>query len=259
MSEQNENNKPIKASELVKKMSSKITEIGESGATLPAGYDPSRAVWEAYLSLQDVKDKNGNPALNVAKESSIARSLTQMILKGLSPGKNHCAFVCYGDELQLLEQYEGKIARASRESNLSNVTANLVYEGDEFDYEYDTESGELIINKHKSALSNISSDNIVACYCVLEFLDKRTHRELMTFEDIRQSWKQGSGKESPAHTKFPGEMAKKTVISRALKFYIDGLSDIQVLQSEEKAETGRDEIDPPEAPPGDNIANKAPF
>lgn len=273
MSEQEQSyptpDKANKSAGVLKKMDKKLGEIRESGVTFPSGYDPSRAIWEAYLTLQDVTDKSSNKALEVCKESSVAMSLTKMVLKGLNPSANHCGFVVYGDRLELVEQYEGTIARASREAGLVDVKANLVYEGDEFDYNIDPATGRLVIEKHKQSLGNVSPDNIIAVYAFLHFSGRPPHVELMTFEEVRRSWAQRQGgKESPAHTKFPGEMAKKTVISRALKHYVDGLSAAgEEAYKAISREAEREEVEnkpltaPPEAPETESgsFENDKPF
>lgn len=55
----------------------------------------------------------------------------------------------------------------------------------------------------------------------------------MTIQQIKQAWMQGAMKgQSGAHKNFTDQMAKKTVISRALKLYISSSDDEYLLENE---------------------------
>ena len=57
--------------------------------------------------------------------------------------------------------------------------------------------------------------------------------DIMTIEEIKQSWNQGATKgNSPAHKNFEGEMAKRTVTNRAIKMFVNSSDDSAVLDDE---------------------------
>lgn len=62
--------------------------------------------------------------------------------------------------------------------------------------------------------------------------------EVMNMKQIKQSWQQGYGyKEgSGTHSKFADQMAKKTVINRALKQIINTHGDVFVQEADERTE-----------------------
>jgi recombination protein RecT len=57
--------------------------------------------------------------------------------------------------------------------------------------------------------------------------------EEMTIQEILKAWGQGQTKgNSPAHQNFKGEMAKKTVINRALKTLINSSTDSGLMDED---------------------------
>lgn len=184
---------------------------------LPDGYTAGNALKFAWLALQDIKDRNGRAALEVCTKASIANSLLKMCIYGESIGKQQCYFIVTGNVLSYFEDYRGKLMRAKRDTEIKEVHAQVVYEGDEFTYTID-DNGEYQLVEHKTKLENINIAKIKAAYAVVINKDGSKHIEIMTMEMIRNSWGQGAAKgNSMAHTKFTDQMAKKTVISRACK------------------------------------------
>ena len=109
----------------------------------------------------------------------------------------------------------GMIALAHRSGELQNIEAHIVYENDEFDYE-------LGLNpklRHKPAMKN--RGEIAWVYAVYRLVSGGFGFEVMSFEDVenhRKKFSKASGKGfSPWSTAWE-EMAKKTVIKKALKY-----------------------------------------
>lgn len=197
---------------------------------LPADYSPENALKSAWLELQHCKDRNDNPALQVCTVASISNALLDMIVQGLTPQKKQCYFVVYGKELTLMRSYMGSIAVAKRFSDVRDVWANVIYEGDTFKYEIDPATGVKKIVEHTQDFTNIDADKITGAYAVITRKSGETYVEIMTMDQIKKAWGQGAAKgKSPAHTNFPDEMAKKTVINRACKLFINTSDDSPVL------------------------------
>lgn len=205
---------------------------------LPEDYSAENALKSAWLILLDTKDKNGNPALQVCTKDSIANSMLNMVLQGLNPVKKQCDFLVYGDKLTLQREYHGTVALAKRYADVREPVANVIYEGDVFEYSIAPNGYKKII-KHEQAIENIDDNKIKGAYATLIFQDEKRepYVEVMTIQQIRQAWQQGAAKgNSPAHKNFPGEMCKKTVISRACKLFISSSDDSSLFDEDEKDE-----------------------
>ncbi|MBT8342951.1 MAG: recombinase RecT, partial [Desulfatitalea sp.] len=75
--------------------------------------------------------------------------------------------------------------------------------------------------------------------------DNQLHCEVMTIDEIKQSWKQskmsavsesGMINQSTTHGKFTGEMAKRTVINRLCKRIINTSDDAELIKSVERTD-----------------------
>lgn len=202
----------------------------ETGIVLPKNYSASNAINSAWLKLQEVKDRNGKLALEVCSKNSIIDSLYNMVLQGLSPAKDQCYFIVFGSQLQLMKSYLGNIAATKRLKGIKEVFANCIYQGDEFDYEIDLDTGVKKITKHNQKFENVDIDKILGAYAVIVREDAPNYVEVMTIKQIRNSWSMGAAKgSSKAHTSFTEEMAKKTVINRACKQFTKTSDDADAL------------------------------
>jgi len=211
-------------------VTNKIRQFLQSGELhLPPNYSAENALKAAWLILQSTVDKQKRPVLQVCTKDSIANSLLDMVVQGLNPAKKQCYFVAYGNKLVCMRSYFGSMALVKRVIPDAEIWFGAVYEGDEFEYEI--ERGKKRIRKHIQKIENVKPEKIVAAYCVIERSDGRlVHTEIMTFDQIKQAWKQGqsyreAGDGDGTHQKFPDQMAVKTVINRACKYVINSASD----------------------------------
>ena len=102
----------------------------------------------------------------------------------------------------------------------------MIYEGDEFVYTIDPNTARIKIVKHEQKIDNIDNDKIKAAYALVTLNDGSVQVTIMSMQQIRAAWNQGSMKgNSPAHKNFTEEMAKKTVIGRACKMIINSSDD----------------------------------
>lgn len=209
----------------------KVNNFREMGELkVPADYSAENAIRSAWLILQDAQNK---PLENCTKES-IANSLLNMVIQGLSPVKKQCDFIAYGNKLVLQREYHGSIALARRYGNMKDVYANVIYKDDTFEYFIDPVTARKSVVKHEQKLQNMDNTKIIGAYAVVVFNDNSTAMEAMTLPQIQKSWEQGATKgNSPAHKNFPDEMCKKTVINRALKLIISGSSDSALFSDDD--------------------------
>ncbi|VDC41810.1 hypothetical protein FMV2238Y02_02520 [Streptococcus canis] len=206
-------------------VNSKISMLQNEGLVIAPNYAPANALKSAFFKILKTKDRNKKPALEVCTKDSIANSLLEMVTQGLSPAKNQCYFIVYGNELQLQRSYFGTMAVLLQQQKIKSIKAEVIYEGDEFELEI--VDGEKKFKKHSTHWKN--QDNpIEGAYCIIEDIDGNTKLTLMTKKEIDKSWsktKTGGGTQK----EFPQEMAKKTVINRAAKFFINISDDSDIL------------------------------
>ena len=95
-----------------------------------------------------------------------------------------------------------------------------------------------MLDKHIQKLENIDNDKIIGAYAVIIMNDGSKALEVMNYKQIVQAWKQGFGyKEgSGTHAKFTDQMAKKTVVNRALKQIINTHADGLTQAADEETE-----------------------
>ena len=200
----------------------------DGGLILPKNYSVENSMKSAWIILQDTLDRNNKPVLEVCTKASVANALLDMVLQGMSVSKNQGYFIAYGDKLEFQRSYFGTVALAKRVNGgiKREPVANVIYEGDEFVYAIDPETGLMKVIKHDQKIDNIDDTKIKAAYAITTFEDGRTEVTIMTIDQIRKAWNQGATKgQSPAHNNFPAEMCKKTVIGRACKMVINSSDD----------------------------------
>lgn len=228
MEAKNQEQKIVKYENISEQVLKKITQYQNAGTmTLPENYSVENHLKAAWLELQEVTDRNGKSALQVCSQTSIANSLLDMILQGLAVSKKQGYFIVYGSKLTFTRSYFGTVAVAKRAGGIqTEPVANVVYENDIFEYIIDTKTGYISIVKHEQKIENINIGKIKAAYAIVRLRNGDTQVTIMTLDQIKKAWEQGSMKgKSGAHTNFTDEMAKRTVINRACKLIINSSDD----------------------------------
>jgi recombination protein RecT len=225
------NNLALIKKDVVDVVGKKVQEFVSKGEiNLPQNYSVENAMKSAWLILQNTVDKDKRPVLQVCTKDSIANSLLDMAVQGLNPAKNQGYFIAYGRQLVFQRSYFGTMAVTKRVTGAKDIFAEIVYKGDEFEYEI--KRGNKIITKHVQRIENIDPDNIVAAYCTIVFDDEHHFTDIMTWQEIQKAWsksKMNPQKEGSTHKEFPQEMARRTVINRACKRYLNSSDDGSLL------------------------------
>ena len=225
------NNLALVKKDVVDVVGKKVQEFVSKGElNLPPNYSVENAMKSAWLILQNTFDKDKKPVLQVCTKDSIANALLDMAVQGLNPAKKQGYFIAYGRQLTFQRSYFGTMAVTKRVAGAKDVFAEIVYKGDEF--EYQIRNGNKVITKHAQKIENVDPNNIVAAYCTIIFDDERQFTDIMTWAEIQKAWsksKMNPDKEGSTHKEFAQEMARKTVINRACKRYLNSSDDGSLL------------------------------
>ena len=197
----------------------RVDEMCKVGFTMPKDYNYVNAVKATMLKLQDVKDKNGKPALEVCTPSSIQSALFSMVVKGLDVSKNQAYLVCYGQQLQLQESYFGKVLQVKRIFPEWEPRPNIVHEGDTFKYTVNPETGRRELVEHTQSLENLDKP-IVGGYIYLPCADGGKDLYCMTIKQIMASWSKSRSGGATAK-QFPEKMAMKTLVNSGCTMVIN--------------------------------------
>ncbi|PWG00976.1 recombinase RecT [Levilactobacillus bambusae] len=194
----------------------------EQGLKLPPNYSAGNALQMAWLKLSAPQQgKDTRPILQRCDTGSVQKALLDMVIQGLSPAKNQCYFIPYGDQCTMLRSYFGSITVLKNLTNVKDIKAQAVFKGDEFEIGSDDQMN-LVVKKYVPKFEN--RDNpIVGAFAYIEQVDGQKVWTVMTKKEIDSSWSQS--KMHNVQQKFSQEMAQRTIINRAAKFFINGSND----------------------------------
>lgn len=203
----------------------------------PANYSPENALKSAMFILADAKmgAKEGfKPVLEFCSKGSIYYALQKMLTNGLNPAKNQCYFIPYSTKLDLFISYFGYVTIAKSAAGVKEVSAQMIYKGDEFEYTLD--KGKIKILKHNQKLENINPDNIIGAYSFVVDANGNDYVELMNYSQVKKSWSKSTyGINQKTHGDFAEEMAKRTVIRKSLKMFVNSSNDENLFIEDEEA------------------------
>lgn len=188
---------------------------------VPKGYNIGNEVSSLIFAISRVKDKDGRSVLEVCDPEQVMNQVRDCALQGLSVTRKHVWPIIYGGELTLQMSYFGLVASLSYMFPDLQVYANVLYEGDEYDYCTDDIRGYNYVTNIRSSIANRDKP-IIAGYG--NIVDKKTNKRVyglvMTMSEIRQNWAKSRNKDNNVQKEFPQEMAKRTVISRMVKMFV---------------------------------------
>lgn len=178
-------------------------------SALPSVITPERF---ARISANAVAS---NPQLAKCSQTSLIGALLCSAQAGLEPNTSlgQAYIIPYGDKAQFQISYKGLIELAHRSGQLKDISAHIVYENDTFEYELGLDPK----LKHIPAMKDRGEATWV--YAVYHLNSGGYGFEVMSVEDINRHRRQYSKTRgsSPWDTAWE-EMAKKTVVKKALKY-----------------------------------------
>ncbi len=186
-------------------------ELTEHAAALPSGFNKERYILNAVTVIGDhAKDfKDINPV-------SIVLCLAKGAYLGLDFLNGECYAIPYSGVANFQTDYKGEIKLAKKYSRrkIKEIYAKNVRKGDEFE--------EIIKDGHQSINFRpvpFSSEEIIGAFAVVLYEDGGMIYDTMSKDEIIHTKDTYSkAKNSQAWRESAGEMYKKTVIRRLLKF-----------------------------------------
>lgn len=202
-------------------VNAKVSQMQNEGLVVAPNYAPANALKSAFFAMTN--SPSGNLLEKCSKES-IANALLDMVVQGLSPAKTQCYFIPYGNTLKMTRSYFGTMKVVKQRSNVKDIWAEVVFEGDVLKIRND--NGRKVLESHETDWTN--QDNaIIGAYCIIEKVDGERILTVMTKKEIDRSWQQSKNKS--VQNAFPQEMAKRTVINRAAKQFFNTSDDSDIL------------------------------
>ena len=208
---------------------SRINALCEAGFTMPKDFSYVNAIKMSMLKLQDVKDRNGKPALEVCTPNSIQTALFKMVTKGLNAALSQGYSIVRGDQLCFDESYFGKILMVKRIYPDFEAVPMVIREGDVFEYGIRPENGKKYVIKHEQQLENIDKP-FVGAYMYLP----NGELYVMTKKQIMTAWSKSANKSLTTHKEFDEKMIGKTIINSGLNKVINGTPEYNVDDVEQE-------------------------
>ena len=208
-------------------VSTKITELEKTGLQLPKNYNAQNALKAAFFTLNETITRDKKPVLVACDKASIANTLLDMVTQGLSPAKNQCYFIPYGSKLQMQRSYFGTVAVLKRLNDIADVKAEVIHKGDEFEIGSNQDM-ETVVSKFVPKFENLDNE-LVGAFAIIKRTDGQLDYTIMTKKQIDKSWAQTRQRNNQVQKNFGDEMAKRTVLNRAAKMYINTSDDSDLL------------------------------
>lgn len=187
-------------------------DLESQKAALPADFNIPRFVQNSVALL------NGNDTLmKFAREhgtSQIKAGLMRGAYQGLDALNGEMYLVPYGSTLNFMQSYKGDVKMVKKYSQrpIKDIYAKLVREGDEF--EEGVINGEPTINFKPLPFND---GKIIGAFAVCLYVDGGMVYDTMSLKDLENTRSASKAKNSPAWSKFTGQMYLKTVLHRLCK------------------------------------------
>ena len=203
----------------------RVNSLCEVGFKMPVDYQYVNAIKSSMLVLQELKDKNGKPALEVCTQASIASALFEMAVKGLDASRKTCYFIVRGDKLCMNESYFGKALQVKRIYPNFDPRPVVIHEGDEFVYEIDPKNGCKKLVKHTQSIENLDKD-FIGAYMYIPTADGGQDLYIMSKKQILTAWSKSSSREQTTHKQFSEKMVGKTLVNSGCNMIINSTPDL---------------------------------
>jgi recombination protein RecT len=223
---------PFKAKyQAIKERANDPSFLAEIASCLPSHITPEQMIsvfLTSITTMPSLADCDPYSLLMAVKEASQLGLPTDGVL-------GHGYILPFKENAKFIPGYRGLMDLARRSGQVDWIQARIVYEGDEFEYEYGLEP----FLKHKEAPRKDGvNPKLAAVYAAAKLKSGEKIFEVMYKEDIEKIRRRApGGNRGPWVTDYL-EMARKTVIRRLMK-YLPLSANVQAaVMSAEYADTG---------------------
>ena len=167
---------------------------------------------------------NQTPKLNQCSPQSVLSCLMKCSALGLEPsavdGLGRAYILPFfnkntgGYEATFLIGYKGEIDLARRSGQIKDISARVVREGDEFEYEY----GLTECLRHVPSTEPVEGRPVTHVYMVAHFKDGGHYMDVMSREEVEEVRKRSKSPNNGPWKSDWDAMARKTVIRRAFPY-----------------------------------------
>lgn len=186
-------------------------------AALPKiGLTPESLARTAFTTIVD------SPHLHGADPKTLVKCIIEGAQLGLSFDKNlgHAYLVPFKGKVQLMPGYRGLIALMDRSGLVRDVVAEVVYDGDLFEYEVNMER-DILRWKPITKPIDRTDDKITHAFAIIRLANGGVRHKVLDIEDLRETRArsaayQSQGEKSPWGTDFAA-MCVKTALRRVSK------------------------------------------
>lgn len=153
------------------------------------------------------------PNLLKCEPGSLWNACMKAAQDGLLPDGREGAIIPRAGQAVWSPMVQGLIAKAKRRGSVTNLVANIVYEGEPFEVLMGDEDRIL----HRRELNRVQKGNEVAVYAIATLKDGTKEREVMTWEEVQAVRRMSTTPNAGPWVTSEGEMARKTCIRRLSK------------------------------------------
>lgn len=227
-------------------MRSTLTRMGsEFKAALPPQIPLEKFIRTTITAIQM------QPALLEADRRSLLGSTMKAAQDGLLCDGREAALVVFktknGPMVQYMPMVGGLLKKIRNSGELASISANVVYERDQFEYEL----GDYETIKHKPFLG-AERGNAIAVYAIAKTKDGAIYREVMSVAEVEKVRASSRAANAGPWVDWWDEMARKTVIRRIAKRLPSSADLEQTLEHDNEAagfvQQGSIDVTPPATP-----------
>lgn len=180
---------------------------GDLSSTLPSHIKPDAFQQVALTAIQN------DPALLGADRQSLFNSLKKAAQDGLLPDGREGALIMFKNRAQWMPMIGGVLKKIRQSGELSSITAQIVHEGDQFDYWIDDDGEHL---RHRPSFSN-ERGPVRLVYALAKTRDGSVYIEVMTYQDVEKVRSASRSKNNGPWVTWWEQMAKKSAMHRLAK------------------------------------------
>lgn len=209
----------------------RLNELAQANFTFPKDYNFVNAIKMSVLKLQELKDKDKRPALEVCTPASVQSALFKMATKGLNLAYNQAYAVVRGTELCIDPGYFGNVLMVKRIFPNWEPMPHSIRQGDEYVTEVNPMTGKKKLVKHIQKLENLDKD-FIGGYIYLPSKDGDMYLYEMTRKQILTAWSKSSSREQATHKQFDEKMLQKTLVNSGCTMIINSTPELNTFATD---------------------------